>query len=348
MERKCSVLIFLALMISAPFLTESLNAQEAMPAAEKKFIMLPFAFYTSDTGLALGLFSQYKFSAPDKILANAIYTFRNQFMLLAITDKGFDRIQFHNTLKVKIYNSEIYGIGNDTKNDARIKYEFSQVDNTVEAGLKIDDFNTAYLKVNNFYHRPGKNDILSTGYINSEDQFANGLGPSFRYKNVTDKFFRDGVEFRSSFVVYPSFLGNNRLFSVTESELMFYKSFNQSALNSLLAARFATVDAHPEKLSFIGGDRILRGYNEKRYMDRNMISLQLQYDIRIYKNLSGCVFASAGDVFGDVSDLAAEKIKFGWGAGFIYEFRGISLRFEAALPADEFDPKIIVIGVRAF
>jgi hypothetical protein len=346
-KRKIRIKLFKIIFILCISAVLPLRADEQN--TEKNFIILPFAFYTSDTGLALGLFSQYRFpNSSDKVFANAIFTFKEQFMFFSVTDKTFNDLIFHHTAKVKVYKSEVYGVGNDTSNGSRIKYEFSQADNTIEAGKKITHRSSFYLKTNNFFHRPGKNDILSTEFSSKKDQFANGLGFSYAYKNISDKFFRDGIEYKTSLLFYPSFLGNTGEFTAVETEFLFCRSFNQSALNTLAVCRISDGDVHPEKLSSVGGDRILRGYNDRRYIDRHMLALQLQYDFRIYKKLSGCAFSSVGDVFKGIGDLSADKIKFGYGAGAIIEYKGLVLRFEGALPSDEFDPKIIVIGMRSF
>lgn len=333
------------------FLCQATFSQSEQPDKEKSFILLPFAYYTSDTSFAFGIFAQYKFDEDDMIFGNAVYTLKNQFMFLGITDKKIGKIYFHNTLKIKDYFSEVYGAGNDTSIDDKIKYRYFQIDNTVGAGRKLTDNSVLSAVVNNFVHKPEKSgrytDLMSVAYSNENTHFANGIGASFRFSNTSKKFFRDGFYFKSLYILYPSAFGNIRRFSVLDTEAAFFKSVRESAINTMISSRFTTGDPHPEKLSYIGGSSIMRGYPEKRFLDRNMISVQTQYDIRVYRKLSACLFVSAGDVFDKPEDLSLNKTKFGYGAGLLYDFKGLNMRFDVATSPEK-EIQIIIIGLRAF
>jgi hypothetical protein len=205
------------------------------------------------------------------IFGNAVYTLKNQFMFLTITDKKAGNILWHNTLKIKDYFSEVYGIGNNTSPDDKIKYRYFQVDNRIEAGKETSKFSSLSATINNFVHSPeseGKYaDRLSLAYSEKKTHYSNGIGATFKYSNVTKKFFRDGMHFKSSYLFYPEALGNILQFSVFEAEAAHFKSVRESAFNTLLSARFTTGDPHPEKLSYIGGSSIMRGYREIRFLD---------------------------------------------------------------------------------
>lgn len=318
---------------------------------ENSFIMLPFAYYTSDTSFALGIFAQYKFDEDDMIFGNAIYTLKNQFMFLGITDKKIRKTVFHNTLKVKDYFSEVYGQGNTTSLDDKIKYRYFQIDNTIEAGRNLNDNSVLSVVINNFVHKPENSgkyiDVMSVAYSDKNTHFTNGIGTSFKFSNVTKKFFRDGFYLKSLYLYYPSAFGNIEEFSVIDTEAAYFKSVRESAVNTLISARFVAGDPHPEKLSYIGGSSIMRGYPEKRFLDHNMISVQTQYDIRVYKKISASFFVSAGDVFHGSDNLSIKKTKFGYGAGLIYDFKGLNMRFDVATSPEK-EIQIIIIGLRAF
>ncbi|MFO7811024.1 MAG: hypothetical protein R6V47_06610 [Candidatus Delongbacteria bacterium] len=318
---------------------------------ENEFIVLPFAYYTTDTSFAFGIFAQYKFDEEDMIFGNTVYTLKNQFMFLGITDKKFANLFLHNTLKVKDYFSESFGTGNTTSLDDKIKYRYFQVDNMIEAGTKICRNSIISAAVNNFVHKPEQSgkykDEMSVDYSNEDTQVTNGIGVSFKFSNVTRKFFRDGYFFRSRYLFYPSEFGNIDGFSVIETKGAYFRSIRESAINILLSSKFTTGSTHPEKLSYIGGSSVMRGYPEKRFLDRNMISIQTQYDIRVYKKISACLFVSAGDVFDKFDDLSIKKTKIGYGTGILYDFKGLNMRFDIATSSEK-EIQIIIIGLRAF
>jgi len=313
-----------------------------------KFLILPFGFYTNETSVGLGLFSQYRLDENSKLFGNAVYTFENQFMFFSIVDLNTEKSAFYNTFKVKDYYSDFYGFGNDSKLDDPVKYRYFQIDNYLEAGKKVLRGAVLSTAVNNFYHMPEDKKELFGYSGTGSGHFANGIGLSLKYSAVTlEDFFRDGVSLRSSFLVYPEFLGTWENFSIFDNEAGFYRSFKESSVSSLVSARFSFGEVHPEKLSVAGGSKILRGYPENRFIDKNITAVQAQYDFRIYKPVALGLFIGAGDVFDKLSDLALDRIKTGYGAGIIYEFKKLIIRVEAATSPEE-NIEIIITGNRAF
>jgi len=322
--------------------TDSLNTD-----ITNKFLILPFGFYTNETSVGLGLFSQYRFDESSKLFGNTVYTFENQFMFFSIVELNSEKSALYNTFKIKDYYSDFYGFGNDSEPDESVKYRYFQIDNYLEAGKKVLRGAVISAAVNNFYHMPeDKKELFGYSGTNG-GHFANGIGLSLKYSDVTDDFYRDGISLRSSFLAYPEFLGTWEYFSVFDNEAGFYRSFKESSVSSLISARFSFGEVHPEKLSVAGGSKILRGYPDSRFIDKNMTAVQAQYDFRIYKSVALGLFIGAGDVFEKFSDLALDKIKTGYGAGIIYEFRKLIIRVEAATsPEKNFE--IIITGNRAF
>jgi len=337
----CLLFFKVSVLFGSP--ADSLNTEEI----NKKFLILPFGFYTNETSVGLGLFSQYRLDESSKLFGNAVYTFENQFMFFSIVELNTEKNAFYNTFKIKDYYSDFYGFGSDSELDGAVKYRYFQIDNYLEAGKKTSRGAVISVAVNNFFHMPEDKKELF-GYIAKENwQLANGIGASVKYSDVTDDFYRDGVSLRSSFLVYPEFLGTWEYFSTFDNEAGFYNSFNESSLSSLVSARFSFGEVHPEKLSVAGGSKILRGYPERRFIDNNLVAVQSQFDFRIYRSVAAAVFVGAGDVFEEFSDLALDRIKTGYGAGIIYEFRKLIIRVEAATSPEE-NIEIIITGNRAF
>lgn len=342
-------LILLILTISNFFLIYSENSSpDSLDNKEKDLIILPFGFYTSDTSVALGLFSQYKFHEKNKIFGNMIYTFKNQLMLFLITDIHSGKKVIYNKLKIENYYSESYGTGIGSETEDKYDYRYFLVDILTEAGKSVSSNTSLNIVSDNFYYRPkNSKDILAIAYSTEKDQFACGIGTAVKYSNVSENFFRDGSFSKLSFIYYPGFLGDLNEFSVINSESGYFRSFNQSALNFNFLTRFTFGSPHPQKLSYIGGSEILRGYPEKRFIDRNMWVFQSQYDFRLYKKTAISTFVSAGSVFNDSDELSVKNTKVGYGAGLMYEFRGLAIRIEAATSAEK-DVQIIATGARAF
>jgi len=325
----------------------AVNGKDSLTKTEREFMVLPFGYYTTETSVALGVFSQLKFNEKDRIFGNIIYTFNNQLMFFMISDYYPENIIIHNKLVAENYFAEAYGVGNMSSPEDKYDYRYVIIENFLETGISIYKNSSAFIATDNFYYRPYDDDKAALLYSSSPDQFANGIGLSIKYSDVTDRFFRDGLLCRAGYLYYPESFGNLKKFSVLESEAAYFVSFRESVLNSHFIARSSYGDPHPEKLSALGGSEVLRGYPSGRFTDKCMWAAQIQYDIRFYKDLSLCSFVSAGDVFGNLSGITIKYTKVGYGGGFLYDYKGLTVRMEAATSREK-EIQIIVTGNRAF
>ncbi|MEL7221623.1 MAG: BamA/TamA family outer membrane protein, partial [Bacteroidota bacterium] len=69
------------------------------------------------------------------------------------------------------------------------------------------------------------------------------------------------------------------------------------------------------QLALLGGTRLLRGYYEGRFRDRQMAVAQLEYRFPIYRRFGGVGFASLGSITPQWSDWEANFLRYTFGAG---------------------------------
>lgn len=62
-----------------------------------------------------------------------------------------------------------------------------------------------------------------------------------------------------------------------------------------------------------------RGFNDRRFLDKNINLLQAEYRFQIYKRLRGCAFTSLGTVASKYQDLYSNPQKFSYGAGLRFQ-----------------------------
>jgi outer membrane translocation and assembly module TamA len=65
----------------------------------------------------------------------------------------------------------------------------------------------------------------------------------------------------------------------------------------------------------MGGDVIMRGYPDRRYVDRNSLAAQIEYRSPPLWRISGVVFVNAGKVFDELAHVADGSLHTGWGLG---------------------------------
>jgi hypothetical protein len=326
--------------------TTLLYSQVDSTKTEGDYIIFPFGFYTTDTSVALGTFFNYNCNDEDKIFSNLIYTFKDQKIFFVITEKKIKSIFIENKFWFEDYYLEYYGVGNNTELGEEFKYGYFFLENLIDVGYNFYGEWKAFLSLNNYYYSPGFNsdDILE---LYQKDIYSTGVGVNIRYDSVTDDFYRDGILFENSFLYFPESLGKSNSLKIIESQIAYSKSINESAINLQLVTRIVGGEPHYHQLSSIGGSSILRGYPERRYVDRNMMAFQSEYDFKVYKAVSLASFLSIGDVFDNVDNLSLKNIKLGYGGGMIYRIKDMGIRVEAASSL-EGNLSIIITGARSF
>ena len=69
-------------------------------------------------------------------------------------------------------------------------------------------------------------------------------------------------------------------------------------------------------LPTLGGSRSLRGYEDYRFRDRNLLLLNAEYRWRVFGALDGAIFYDGGKVEPRFRDLDITHLKSSYGLGF--------------------------------
>jgi outer membrane protein assembly factor BamA len=69
-------------------------------------------------------------------------------------------------------------------------------------------------------------------------------------------------------------------------------------------------------LPTLGGSRSLRGYDDYRFRDRNLLLLNAEYRWRVFGALDGALFYDAGKVAPRFGDLDVTNLRSSYGLGF--------------------------------
>lgn len=71
-------------------------------------------------------------------------------------------------------------------------------------------------------------------------------------------------------------------------------------------------------LIFFGSPKVMRGYQDRRFLDKNMLVFQSEYRFPLFKRLNGVTFFSSGTVGSQYAHLFSNPYKFSYGAGLRY------------------------------
>ncbi len=73
------------------------------------------------------------------------------------------------------------------------------------------------------------------------------------------------------------------------------------------------------EMAFVGSETLMRGYYDKRYIDRHFIGGQVEYRQELPYNFGFVTFAGLGDVTDQFSNIQLSNLKYSLGAGIRYK-----------------------------
>lgn len=137
---------------------------------------------------------------------------------------------------------------------------------------------------------------------------ATGVGVNIEYDSrdyVTEA--SKGIYVSVSEKIYPKGVGNcpNTMWSTTFTVDWYQQLWKGGTLAADLYGELRSAGTPWFLLSRLGGSYRMRGYYEGRYIDRNMITLQVELRQRIWRRIGCVVWGGAGNVFG--------REAFSWG-----------------------------------
>ncbi len=186
----------------------------------------------------------------------------------------------------------------------------------------------------NFNFTRGK-DFTYPEYIPKGERHSyvvTGVGVSIEYdsRDVITNPTRGGfVMLREK--IYPKVLGNC---GGTLWESVFQADYYQKLWRSGVLAFDLYAELHSEgtpwfMLSRLGNSYRMRGYYEGRYIDNNMILLQIELRQRIWHRLGCVVWGGAGNLFDDFRRFDWSHTLPNYGLGLRWEFKkGVNVRLD--------------------
>ncbi|MBC7891191.1 MAG: BamA/TamA family outer membrane protein [Sphingobacteriaceae bacterium] len=307
-----------------------------------RLFILPVLYYTPETKLGFGARLAYTFrqrpdDRPSILPITAIYTTNKQTILGFAPDLWLSGNGLHVYGQVGYldYPFKFYGIGNqtpETNEEPYITKIFDvyggferRVARALYAGIRLE------AREENIVERER---LLGTGVIpGSAGQSVAGGGLTLTYDSRDNVFF-PGKGFYNQFQVLTyrnrrsDFFGN---FQKIRVDLRRYQPLGGGVLALNALGLFTFGDPTFQYLSLIGGEKIMRGYFEGRYRDRNLMVFQAEYRFPISPRFKLVAFAHTGRVWSG-GDFELRNFHAAGGAGLRYRVGkdNLHLRFDLA------------------
>jgi outer membrane protein assembly factor BamA len=146
---------------------------------------------------------------------------------------------------------------------------------------------------------------------------------------------QDGWYFEFTRGQYGKVLGGTNNFNLTRFDLRHYIDVspeNNDVLAFQFTGRLSRGDLPFSEFSFLGSSETMRGYREGRFVDRDMLTTQMEYRKRFKDSRWGLVgFAGTGDVYNNVEEFQFKNLKpnYGFGARVMIDKKeNLNLRFD--------------------
>lgn len=300
----------------------------------KGIALVPLLYYTPDTRFAFGASMVYYFSLPARddnekstrlsyIQTLADYTQNNQFDFWTTWNvfTHNENYLLKGELRYRNFPDRFYGVGNATSESAMERYSFDlmSVKFLLLKKLRKNLFAGADIHLGreyNFVFEEGGQlaggEILGAGDLNEVG--AGGVVVYDSRDNVINAY--KGNLFEVSTYFYSAALGSTYGFSnINFTGQHFHKLRDKHVIALQFKGDFNFGDVPFLDMGKVGNDDLLRGYAQNRFRDHHFLGGQTEYRFPLYKRLGGVVFAGAGDVFRNPSDLSMNLLKYSVGAG---------------------------------
>jgi len=318
---------------------------------KQKFIAAPVLSYSPETNFAFGTGAKYLFkfngSGEETRVSNMPmtlqYTLNNQFFLFS----GFEvftnqeKWVIEGNLLFQNYPRLYYGLGNNSQKSSEEQYDYYQF---LFEPIFLKQMFHRYLFIGSGfrYNKIFNTEFETDGLIatNSPDGFDGSTSVGAEAAILFDSRSnilnaQNGWYLEFTHGLYGNALGGTNQFNLTRFDLRHYidvSSKNDDIFALQWVGQFSRSDLPFSEYSFFGGSEIMRGYQEGRFVDRDLLATQVEYRKNFKNSRWGMVgFAGTGDVYYNVNEFQFKNLKpnYGIGARFSVDKKeNLNLRFD--------------------
>ena len=359
--KKCWLTCLLLLSLQA--------AWAALPAdstrQKKKLSLTPFpAFFVApENGVGFGalVVPVYNFG-KDSLTRNstgqvlAYYTTKKQSSLQLTYNVFTNRERYVLTGEAKYFDAPIYYYGVGKRNTLS---DSSLIDS------KLITFQNRWLKqVIKYVFVGGQFQVsrtTSVSYKNPDSKMkerpldeqdgylVSGLGPAILVDNRDNPLnTRNGLYAELGMVLYAPAIGSAFRFTRYQADLRRYIALSDRQVLAFHGlAKFSAGRVPYRDMANLGGDRIMRGFYEGRFRDRQMAAVQAEFRQQVFSRVGLVAFASLGQVADEVNHLNFHRLKRAAGGGLrlmLNRRERLNIRIDYATGSEEASGLYFAIG----
>ena len=333
---------------------------------QNKVVLAPIAYYEPNTSVGLGIGAKFLFKfrkAQDRTRTSNLpvsvsYTLNSQFFFTSSYTVFFpeEKWLLRGNLNYRDFPLDYYGVGNGTDEDDLMEIAYQQFlfEPLLLRQIVPNFFAGGGIRYNRFYNTVLEDDFgeIPEGTDLQDDlgSTSTGLEAALIYDsrdNVLNARRGLVVEFTQGF--YDERYGGTHSFELSKLDVRNYKALTErSTLAVQIYGRHTFSDAPVQELSTLGGESILRGFQEFRFRDRLATFAQAEYRYQGRGRFGFVTFAGAGQVAEGFGDLDLAGFRYSVGAGLritIIPSERLNLRFDYALGIGPSSDRNFYLGI---
>ena len=316
-----------------------------------KFIAAPVVTFSPETSLAIGTGAKYLFkfngsgeeTRASNIPMSIRYTLNNQFIFYSGFEVFTNQEEWviEGNLLFQNYPRLFYGLGRDSQTENEEEYNYYQF---LAEPIFLKQLFAKYLfmgagiRYNTIFDVEADPDapLISTQIDGFNGSTSVGVEAAVLYDSRNSILNAEkGWYVEATYGIYGKALGGTSRFQLTRFDIRHFVGLSEKGKDILgfqLLSRFSSGDVPFNELALLGGNEIMRGYREGRYVDRHLIAGQMEYRKSFGDSRWGAVaFLGGGDVYNSLSDIKLKNFRPSYGAGVRFKLdktENLNLRFD--------------------
>lgn len=315
------------------------------PSDDFSVSAFPLVFYLPETSLAFGgagitVFNigKEKTWRKSQVQLGVAYSLKKQILIFAPYELYFkQKWKLNGELGYYKYFYNYYGIGINSNEENLEFYDanFPRFLGTLSYRIK-KTFLIGLQYRFDYFDIPKKDSLLmKDNPIGIDGGVVSSIGTTATFDNRDDIFYpRKGILATFTAESSGAFTGSPFRYSLIQFDFTYYLTLKKKHTIATNIYTGTTVGESPFfSYYYLSSGKKARGYNDRRFIDKNIGLAQFEYRFPIYKRFRGAAFSSIGTVAGAYGDIFTNAYKFSYGAGLRYQLskkQMSHLRFDVA------------------
>jgi len=311
-------LLLILLLTQLAYAQEKEELPDTIGVGGVNWFAYPFIFYTPETSLAFGAGGVVSFklsdrfgSKPSNVTASGFYSINNQYDFTLIIPEVYfneDRLKVWFKFNYGKIFDRFNGVGSSTPQIENEKYfqenfifNLKLLTEAFDDELKLGAiYEYRYMNVADKLGNP----FLESGLLpGSEGGTTSGLGFVATFDSRDNIFYpHSGGYYEFSVTSFQEIIGSDFNYNKYVFDFRRFIELTQRHILALQAYMLIETAAPPfYDLALLGGDKLMRGYINGRYRDRNYYVIQAEYRMPLIWKFRVVFFGGVGDVSKNLS-----------------------------------------------